>query len=214
MRLFQSYALVVFICAVGLVAAAESPVRAEMMRMTIDPLTSTITATVDKPLSRMNGSVTGSFRIISGEVEGDPANPGAGAHVELIIDPTSYSSGLAHRDNAVLAKSLQTAIYSDIRFVGARIEDVKIEAPGAMGAGVIDGNLTMHGETRALRVPFEATLQPDHQAFFADGTVRFDYTEWGIEPPSVMFGALPAAKEVTIDFHIVACPAAAPSPAR
>jgi polyisoprenoid-binding protein YceI len=210
MRSFQPYALAAFICAAGLATAAESRACAEMMRLKVDPLTSTITATVDKPLSRMNGSVTGSFRIISGEVEGDPANPGAGAHVELIIDPTSYSSGLAHRDNAVLAKSLQTAIYSDIRFVGSRIDGLQIEAPGAMGSGVIDGNLTMHGETRELRVPFEATLQPDHQEFFADGTVKFDYTDWGVEPPRVMF--MSASKEVAIDFHIVARPAAAPTP--
>ncbi len=204
--------LAIVLPAITLAVAAAPSAHAEMMHLAVDPITSTITATVDEPLSRMNGSITGSFRIISGEIDGDPSNPGVGAHVELVIDPTSYSSGLAHRDNTVLAKSLQTALYSDIRFVGTRIDDVKIEAPGAIGSGVAAGDLTLHGETRALHVPFEAALQPDHQAFSADGSVTFDYTEWGVEPPRVMFGALSASKEVTIDFHIVARPAAAPSP--
>lgn len=211
MRTYRRRLITFAIAPIALALVAAAPARARMLHLAIDPLTSTMTATVDKPLSRMNGSVSGTFQIISGKIDGDPQNPGAGSHVELVIDPTSYSSGLSHRDNAVLSQSLQTSIYSDIRFAGARLDDVKIDAPGAMGSAIVVGNLTMHGVTRELRVPVDATLSPDRE-FSADGSVTFDYTEFGIAPPTMMFGALSAAKEVTIEFRIIARPAGAATP--
>jgi polyisoprenoid-binding protein YceI len=166
-------------------------------------------ATVDEPLSPINGSTDGSFRLISGEVDGDPAKPAATGHVKLVIDATSYSSGLDHRDRKVLSSALETALYQSIIFESKRIDNAEIDAPGALGKATIVGRLTLHGTTRELDVPVSVTLSPDRQ-FSADGEVSFDYTDYGVHRPGVV-GVIKAGRRVSVRFHVVAAPPIAPA---
>ncbi len=68
---------------------------AEMIHLEPDTLNSEIKATVTEPLNnfRDHPTTTGTFRILTGEIDGDPKNVAATGRVKLIIDATTYESG-------------------------------------------------------------------------------------------------------------------------
>src|ERR1700689_444699 len=159
----RPHPIIVFTAGLCMLAASRTIARAEVLHFTVDTQNSEITATVNEPLSRINGSVDGTFQVLNGEIRGPPADPAGPGHVEIVINPTTYHSDSDHRDNVVLRDALETRNYSMIRFVSTRIEDLKMEAPGAMGSATVVGNLLLHGTTREIRVPVEVTLSPDHE---------------------------------------------------
>jgi polyisoprenoid-binding protein YceI len=193
--------------AILLIAA---PASAKVLRLRVDPVATQIVATVDEPLARIRGNVSGSFQVVTGEVDGDPANPVATGHVDIVINATTYQSDSARRDKAVLRDALETRLYPVIKFVSTRIESLKWDAPNVIGSATIVGNLTLHGVTHEIRVPISATLAPDH-SFSADGDFQFDCTDFGITPPHRLFGVLRAGKIVDLNFRVIAAPAGAPA---
>jgi len=178
--------------------------QAEAIHLQIDPQKSQITATVADPLARLRetGEIEATLRITSGNVDGDPQNPGPTGHVKLVIDATTFDSGNNHRDNVVLGTALNTAEYQTISFESTHLENVQIDVPGKMGHAIVVGNLTLHGTTREIRVPADIDLNPDGTVN-GDGEVSFNYTDWGVRPPRLLF-ALPAGTEVTVHFHVTA----------
>ena len=197
----------------GLLALSIAPMmqaRADMLKFKPDIVNSKITATVTGPLAHLEDhpEVSGTFEIIEGEIEGDPKNPGATGKVKLIIDATSYESGARTRNAHVLSESLESSQYSSIEFDSTRLESVEITPQGDGGDATVIGNLSLHGVTRQISVPVEASLDPDG-GFTAWGEFSFDYTDYGIRPPHLLF-ALPASKEVKIEFHIKARAPGAP----
>lgn len=179
-------------------------VQAAAIHLQIDPQKSEIRATVADPLARLRetGEVEATLRIISGEVDGDPQNPGQTGHVKLVIDATTFNSGNNHRDNVVLGTALDTAEYQTISFESTHLENVQIDVPGKMGHVVVAGNLTLHGTTRSILVPADISLNSDG-TLSADGEVSFNYTDFGVRAPRLLF-ALPAGTDVTIHFHVTA----------
>jgi polyisoprenoid-binding protein YceI len=178
--------------------------RAALIKLQVDTQKSQIKASVDEPLATLRDTPTAdaTFQIVSGEVEGDPANVAATGRVNLVIDATTYNSGSDHRDRKILSSALQTGQYPTITFSSTRIENVDVEAPGAMGTATVIGDLTLHGTTRRISVPVSITMSPDG-IFSGDGSVTFDYTDYGVKVPRLLF-AVPAGREVTITFHVVA----------
>src|SRR5271168_3560902 len=90
-----------------------------VLHLPIDTQNSHISATVEEPLARMRDhpDTTGTFQILSGEVDGDPANLAATGHVTFEIDATSYDSGNSTRDRHVIHSALETFNFSGISFV-------------------------------------------------------------------------------------------------
>jgi polyisoprenoid-binding protein YceI len=178
--------------------------QAEAIHLQIDPQKSQITATVADPLARLRetGEIEATLRITSGNVDGDPQNPGQTGHVKLVIDATTFASGNNHRDNVVLGTALDTAEYQTIIFESTHLENVQIDVPGKMGHAIVVGNLTLHGTTREIRVPADIDLNSDG-TINGDGEVSFNYTDWGVRPPRLLF-ALPAGTAVTVHFHVTA----------
>lgn len=202
--------------AVTTVTLIGGPVaRATVIHLPIDTQVSHVTATVTEPLSRMrdNPQTTGSFRIVTGEIDGDPDHLATTGHVRLLINATTYDSGSDTRERHVLHSVLETAKYSSIIFESTRIEDIQVVAPGAMGSATVVGNLTLHGTTRQLRVPVNLSMSPQGE-FGATGEVTFNYTDYGVKVPTLLF--IPAGDEVTVSFQIKAetstAPDASPSP--
>jgi polyisoprenoid-binding protein YceI len=189
--------------------------QAGTIHLPVDIQASHISATVTEPLARMRDQpqTTGTFQIITGEIDGDPDNLSATGHVSLVIDATTYGSGNDTRDRHVIHSALQTFNYSAISFESTRIENIKVEVPGALGTATVVGNLALHGVTREMSVPVNLSMSPDG-IFDARGEITFDYTDFGISPPSLLF--IPAGKEVTVEFQIRAerptNPTATPSP--
>jgi len=191
-----------------------APARAEMTHLQVDTQKSQISAAVEEPLSRLR-DVTfaeGNFHIISGEIDGDPADVATTGHVKLVVDLTTYDSGSDHRDRLVLSSALETSLYSTAIFESTRVEKVEVVVPGAVGSATVIGNLTLHGTTRQISVPVRLSLSPDG-LFTGNGEVTFRYTDFGVKVPRLAF-VFPAGDEVTVKFRITATnpqPSASPS---
>ncbi len=112
------------------------------------------------------------------------------------------------RDRNVLSSTLDTSQYPSIEFDSTQLKDVQIVPQGDAGDATVIGNLALHGVTRPISVPVEASLNPDG-GFTAWGEFSFNYTDYGIKPPRLLF-ALPAGKEVKISFRIKARRSGAP----
>jgi polyisoprenoid-binding protein YceI len=192
---------------------AEQTVLAGVIHLEADTRKTEIHATVAEPLSavRDQATTTGKFDLISGTIDGDPDNVAMTGHVKLVIDATSFDSGLAMRDRTVIGSALETARYQQIVFDSVRLEDVQVEVPGVSGSATVVGNLTLHGTTKPMRVPVRVSMSTDGE-FSAGGETSFKYTDFGVKVPRLFF-ALPASDEVTVAFRIIAYrPGAAEAP--
>lgn len=194
--------LMVFLIVAAL-GLTVSTARAGVLHFEIDLQKTKITASVLEPLSRLRDQqyADGTFRVVSGEIDGDPANVAGTGHIKLVIDPTTYDSGNDMRDRHVLSSSLETAQYGTITFESTRLQNIEIEAPTEGRANVV-GNLTLHGTTREMAVPAEVSISPEG-VLTASGEVTFKYTDFGVKVPRLLF-ALPASDEVTVKFRVIA----------
>jgi polyisoprenoid-binding protein YceI len=188
---------------IAILLALGSALAAEI-HLQIDPQKSQIKTTVADPLAKLRetGEIEATLRIISGNVDGDPQNPAETGHIKLVIDATSFDSGNNHRDKVVLGTALDTAEYQTISFESTHLENVQIDVPGKMGHVVVVGNLTLHGTTREIRVPSDVSLDSDGM-LSGDGEVSFNYTDFGVRVPRLLF-ALAAGTDVTVHFHVIA----------
>ncbi len=200
---------------ISVIATLDVPASAEMLHLEIDPSATKISASVMQPLSSLlfgdtATPVVGTFRVEEGEVDGDPANAAKTGHVHLLINATTYDSGLRHRDKNVLSSVLETANGTSIIFDSTRLEDVSADPSGNIGTAKVVGNLTLHNTTREIRVPVRLSITHEHQ-LYADGEVTFTYTDWGVKRAKIGY-LVPASDQVTITFHVVANPPATPGP--
>ena len=184
--------------------------RAEPIHLKVDTERSTVSAAVAEPAAWIRGNAVGTFRIIDGDVSCDFANVQHTGKVSIVIDATSYRSSSAARDRAVTASSLESDKFPTIGFGSKNVVGVVVTGSNE-GTAIVNGFLTLHGETHPMTVPVHATLGTDG-AFVADGEVKFNYEEFGVKVPGVMFGAILAGDEVTVHFHIVATRATEPAP--
>src|SRR5271167_1462533 len=84
------------------ISMVTAPASAKMLKLKVDPKATQIVATVDEPLARIRGNVSGSFEIITGEITGDPDDPVGTGHIDIVVNATTYTSDSAHRDNKIL----------------------------------------------------------------------------------------------------------------
>ena len=192
-----------FLCLVALAPILTGPrvASAGQTRLKIDPDRSTVSAAVAEPAAVFRGNAVGTFRVIDGEVSGDPASPEGTGKVKIIIDATSYRSDNPSRDRAV-DKSLESEKFRTIGFESKSVVGV-VTTRSNEGTAIVIGSLTLYGETRPMTVPVHWILNPDG-SFAGDGEVKFNYEEFGVKVPGVLYGAILAGNEATVRFHIVA----------
>ncbi len=119
----------------------------------------------------------------------------------MVLDATSYDSGNPFRDDAVFVL-LGARTYPTITFKSTALQNVTMTSPSA-GTGTLVGNLTLHGTTRSVSVPFTAARDASGH-LSADGKVTFSYADYGMKVPSMMGAS--AGNEVTVAFHVTAAP--------
>jgi polyisoprenoid-binding protein YceI len=202
-----SRTLIAIAGALALIAFDPCAASAALMRFKIDPDRSTVSAKVAEPAAWIRGSATGTFRIIDGAVSFDPANVPRTGRARILIDASSYSSDKPSRDRYVTEKSLEAGKFPTIGFESSSIVGVVMTSPRE-GTAIVNGFLTLHGESHAMTMSVHATLGADG-VFTGDGEVKFNYEDYGVTVPAVLLHTLLAGDEATVHFHIVAVSEAA-----
>jgi polyisoprenoid-binding protein YceI len=195
----------------ALIVLRPAPANAAVMRFKIDPYRSTVSVSVAEPAAWIRGHAVGTFRIIDGAVIGDPADISKTAKVRILLDATSYSSGNASRDRTVTEKSLEADKFPTIGFESNTVVGVVMTNPGE-GTAIVTGFLTLHGESHAMTMSVHGALGADG-VFAGDGEFKFDYTDFGVQVPGLLFHSILAGDQATVRFHIVAVNEAAAAPA-
>ncbi|MDI3521447.1 MAG: hypothetical protein PWR04_1435, partial [Anaerophaga sp.] len=62
-------------------------------------------------------------------------------------------------------------------------------------------NLTIAGETKPIEIALNANISPQKEVSVS-GETTLKMTDFDVEPPTVMFGTIKTADEVTINFNL------------
>jgi len=106
-----------------------------------------------------------------------------------------------------LRDALKASSHPMIRFTLERYE------PIASGAVEVGGSLTIAGVTRAITSKVEVERQPDGSVR-ARASVPLKMTDFGVEPPRALLGALKTGDAITVEFDLRASGAAAAAKTR
>ncbi|WP_010420501.1 YceI family protein [Anaerophaga thermohalophila] len=86
--------------------------------------------------------------------------------------------------------------------------EIKFEQTGNLeiagnrnGHYTIVGNLTIAGETKPIEIALNANISPQKEVSVS-GETTLKMTDFDVEPPTVMFGTIKTADEVTINFNL------------
>ena len=143
-------------------------------------------------------------------VEFDPQRPEE-VRVDVRIDATTLHDHVARLSPKMQAyvdretagpEVLDAQHYREIRFHG---ESASARADAGGFEGVLHGELSLHGTTRSLDVPFHALAEG--QGYRVTGSVRFRQTDFGMKPFSTAGGSIGVDDEIQVDFELVLLPA-------
>ena len=176
-----------------------------LLHFRVNPTETKITAAVAEPMAMIRGNAVGSFRVVGGEVQGEPNSIADTGKVQLVIDAASYKTNSESRDKYVKGNALKVKTFPTITFQGSSFPE--IQKDGNLSARLrLLGQLTLHGVTKDIVLSLAAHI--DNQGrFIADGTYTFKFEDYGVKRPSIMMGMMVTGDEATIDFHVVADPA-------
>ena len=106
-------------------------------------------------------------------------------------------------DKSLMEKKTYSALkqeeYPEITFQSEKLVRLNMENNGNFN-GVITGNLTIAGKTRQDTISFEGRIV-DEGNINVRGSVRISMSDFGIEPPTYLFGALKTDNDVTVDYN-------------
>ena len=155
-------------------------------------------------------------REFAGTFEADPADPRT-AKIDitvqtssLVVDqpqtraqyglPVEVSPGdrKAVEKTMKAEEQLHVSRFRTIRFISTKV------TPAPNGTLQLMGKLTLHGVTRQVSLPVDATLIDDGKSVEGRGTLRFKTSDFGINPYAAMLGAIRNQDEVLLHIHLVA----------
>jgi polyisoprenoid-binding protein YceI len=139
-------------------------------------------------------SAAGHEHVVTAPVAGGSVDDGSHPQVEfwvesgrLTVAPEDHQSEVQQR---MQEQVLESGKFPEIRFASSEIK------PSGNGEWDVVGKLTLHGETKAVRL----------QVRFADqayvGSVTIKQTDFGIQPVSAGGGTVKVKDELKIDFSI------------
>ena len=150
-------------------------VRAETETYMIDKVHSMANFKIRHLFSKVSGTfsdVTGTIRLDRGNLEA--------SHVEATINVYSVDTNHEKRDNHLLSKDFFHAEkYPIMRFVSTSVEVT------GENEGVMSGELTLHGVTRSVKMPFKILgFGPDPWGGYRSGfeaTILLKRSDYGID---------------------------------
>jgi polyisoprenoid-binding protein YceI len=110
-----------------------------------------------------------------------------------VLDPEASASTRAEVEHNMLSDQvLDTQQFPEIAFESTNVQ------PAANDAYTVSGNLTLHGETRAVRVAVKRAGANKYE-----GSAKLKQTAFGIQPVTIGGGAVKVKDEVDITFTFI-----------
>lgn len=116
--------------------------------------------------------------------------------VALVVDAMALESRKSTIMDRLMQRTLNATNHPEIRF-----ESTSIERVDSSETWTVTGDLTIAGETRPITVP--VVRSEDASAAIWTGSSTILMTDFDMQPPTAMFGALHTADEVTVHFRLV-----------
>lgn len=172
----------------SLAILGASPVAAE--RLVLDPAASSIRFTLDATGHTVRGTLA--------LAEGWLSLPSGGGEASgrIVIDARSAETGNKGRDETMHGEVLESEQYPALVFTPRALRGA-LAARGE-SAVVIEGELAIHGVTKAVSIP--ATIAIADGQLTATAEVTIPFVAWGMHDPSVLF--LRVAKEVMVSLEV------------
>ena len=177
---------------------AEEGVIEELTRFRFIPEESQIKATIDDPFG---SPVEGRFNLKSGQARAERERLQDTAHVEVMVDASSYDTDSEKRDKDVIQNYLEASRYPEITFNSTGFKNVMMENPKE-GSLTVKGILQIHGFKKDVEIPVKITMLDDNKVV-VEGTTRVKIKDFNIKRPVLML-FFRAGEEARIEFRLVA----------
>jgi polyisoprenoid-binding protein YceI len=158
--------------------------------------------------------LTGEASLREGTLEGEQSEGSAlakdalkDASVILHVDAGSLQlkDNVAERDRREIERNMQQEVLDTDRFPEIEFATTRVELfdGGASPYSVnLEGNLTLHGQTRAQTIPAKVTINQGTMRAFGEFSLL--QTDYGIRPVAFAGGTLKIKDEVKLKFDLVA----------
>jgi polyisoprenoid-binding protein YceI len=120
--------------------------------------------------------------------------------VQVRVPTHALTCGRSQMDN-IMYKALHVDDAPDCRQIVGRF-DVVATAPGERPTLVMQGTLRIAGRERVVRMPVELEEQPDGTVR-AQGALPILMTDYGISPPTALFGVLRTENRIVVKFDLL-----------
>lgn len=115
------------------------------------------------------------------------------------VDLTSLKSDEDRRDNRIRSSGLESDTYPTATFELG--EPIKLADAAAASVSVeAKGDLTLHGVTKSVTIPVDASRNGEQLELV--GSITFPFSDFGIDPPNVA-GFVTVEDHATMEFHIL-----------
>jgi polyisoprenoid-binding protein YceI len=119
-------------------------------------------------------------------------------HVQVRVPTHALTCGRSQMDN-IMYRALHVDDEPDCRQIVGRFDVVSRDADGAL---VMQGTLRIAGRERDVRVPVEVQQQQDG-TLRAQGALPILMTDYGIKPPTALFGVLRTENRIVVKFDLL-----------
>ncbi len=149
--------------------------------------------------------VIGVTREVIGTIESAGGDPFTDGLVRVSIDAASLDTGNKRRNETMRGEYLETDRYPTIEFASTGSPAIVSTVTGAGGKYTevsleLTGDLTIHGETRRIRLPVVVT--PEGAAWKVEGQLAVLLSDHAIPDPSLFVNRV--KDEVTVSFSVKA----------
>lgn len=168
------------------------------------------TLDTESEISIEGTSTRSDWTVHAGEIDGsigiagDASDPEV-SHGRLTLGSAGIKSGKSTIMDRLMHDALMVDEHPEITYALTQAEQVGPAAADGTYSLNTTGEITLTGTTRDVQIDVTATPLGDGKIRFT-GSHAMKMSDYGMTPPTAMFGQLRTADDITIHFDIVAAP--------